>query len=380
MAGSGWTNFDIKANYKPVGELSAHTFSFGYHQDFTKLYNQTNSATNWLADTSGTTSAATGGVTETHALWLQDSYKANQDTQIIVGGRYEQWAEHDGVIFANSTTGNPTNQNYSHFSPKFSTLWGLNDGSTVSASIANAMRFPTPGELFNIATCSTTTGCGATTYAMPSTSLIKPENVNSFELAYATQMNDSKYRVSFFTENTRNALISQYGSLDSTASHLYSYWMNVNLVRSYGLELSSDIHKFISNKMDVFTALTWVDSTIAANDGLTSTGKSVVGNKTPGVSPLRLKFIATYRPDEKLSVSLGGNYQRTFYSSIDNNDTNVNTYLGFSGYTVLDLKARYRLDKNWVASAGIDNLANKQYFMYHHFPQRTFIANLKYNF
>ena len=380
MAGSGWTNFDIKANYKPVGELSAHTFSFGYHQDFTKLYNQTNSATNWLADTSGTTSAATGGVTETHALWLQDSYKANQDTQIIVGGRYEQWAEHDGVIFANSTTGNPTNQNYSHFSPKFSTLWGLNDGSTVSASIANAMRFPTPGELFNIATCSTTTGCGATTYAMPSTSLIKPENVNSFELAYATQMNDSKYRVSFFTENTRNALISQYGSLDSTASHLYSYWMNVNLVRSYGLELSSDIHKFISNKMDVFTALTWVDSTIAANDGLTSTGKSVVGNKTPGVSPLRLKFIATYRPDEKLSVSLGGNYQRTFYSSIDNNDTNVNTYLGFSGYTVLDLKARYRLDKNWVASAGIDNLANKQYFMYHPFPQRTFIANLKYNF
>ena len=242
------------------------------------------------------------------------------------------------------------------------------------------MRFPTPGELFNIATCSTTTGCGATTYAMPSTSLIKPENVNSFELAYATKMNDSKYRVSFFTENTRNALISQYGSLDSTASHLYSYWMNVNLVRSYGLELSSDIHKFISNKMDVFTALTWVDSTIAANDGLTSTGKSVVGNKTPGVSPLRLKFIATYRPDEKLSVSLGGNYQRTFYSSIDNNDTNVNTYLGFSGYTVLDLKARYRLDKNWVASAGIDNLANKQYFMYHPFPQRTFIANLKYNF
>ncbi|NBS00377.1 MAG: TonB-dependent receptor [Actinobacteria bacterium] len=156
--------------------------------------------------------------------------------------------------------------------------------------------------------------------------------------------------------------------------------MNVQKVRSRGFELSSDIQKFLLDKLDFFSALTVVDSEIAANNGVTSASKSVVGNKTPGVSPLRIKFVATYRPDDKLSVSLGGSYQKQFYSSIDNNDVNPNTYQGFAGYTVLDIKARYKLKKNLTASAGIDNLTNHKYFLYHPFPQRTFFANLKYNF
>jgi iron complex outermembrane receptor protein len=44
----------------------------------------------------------------------------------------------------------------------------------------------------------------------------------------------------------------------------------------------------------------------------------------------------------------------------------------------MDLKVRHKLDKNWVASAGIDNISNQDYFLFHPFPQRTFVANLKY--
>ena len=95
---------------------------------------------------------------------------------------------------------------------------------------------------------------------------------------------------------------------------------------------------------------------------------------------MRVKFVATYRSDEKLSISLGGSYQKQFYSTIDNNDVNPNTYLGFEGYTLFDIKARYKVDKNLTASLGVDNLNNRNYFMYHPFPQRTFIGNLKYNF
>ena len=104
----------------------------------------------------------------------------------------------------------------------------------------------------------------------------------------------------------------------------------------------------------------------------------MVGNRTPGVSPLRVKFVGTYRPSDKTSISVGGNYQQQFYSSIDNNDVNPNTYQGFSGFFVMDLKVRHKLDKNWVASAGIDNIGNQDYFLFHPFPQRTFVANLKY--
>ena len=65
---------------------------------------------------------------------------------------------------------------------------------------------------------------------------------------------------------------------------------------------------------------------------------------------------------------------------MDNNDVNANTYLGFSGFFVVDLKARYQIDKNWRASFGIDNLNNIDYFLFHPFPQRTFVANLRYSY
>jgi iron complex outermembrane receptor protein len=44
---------------------------------------------------------------------------------------------------------------------------------------------------------------------------------------------------------------------------------------------------------------------------------------------------------------------------------------------VVDTKVRYKIDKQWTASAGIDNLFNQDYWIYHPFPQRTFVANLK---
>jgi iron complex outermembrane receptor protein len=189
------------------------------------------------------------------------------------------------------------------------------------------------------------------------------------------------YRASFFAEDTKDALISQYGYPNpANPTGLYSYWQNVAKVRSRGVELSGNVEKFMFNQLDLFAAITRVDSVIAADDGLGSSKQSVVGNKTPGVSPLRFKMVATYRPNDKLSVALGGNYQKQFYSTIDNNDVNPNTYLGFEGYTLFDLKVRYKVDKNLSASLGVDNLTNRNYFLYHPFPQRTFIGNLKYNF
>jgi len=77
---------------------------------------------------------------------------------------------------------------------------------------------------------------------------------------------------------------------------------------------------------------------------------------------------------------LAGSYQKQFYSSIDNNDVNANTYQGFSGYSLFDLKARYRFDDKLSASAGIDNLFDRKYFLYHPFAQRTVVANVHYDF
>ena len=387
MSGTNWTNFDAKAIYRPV-EAPAHQLSFGYHQDFAKLNNTTNYVQDWQnSNTAASLNALAQGISETKALWAQDAYKASDNVRYTVGGRYETWTSHDGGVFAsNLDARNQPTVSANHFSPKLATLLDLKDGGLLNLSLANAYRFPTVGELYNVTTC--TTGCsggvGSPWAYSPNPGIIKPENVNAFEAAYSKSVDSVNYRASFFAEDTKDALISQYGYVNPAQTNgLYSYWMNVAKVRSRGVELSSNIEKFISKQIDLFFAVTRVDSVIAANEGYgygTNSAKSVVGNKTPGVSPLRVKFVATYRPDEKLSISLGGSYQKQFYSTIDNNDVNPNTYQGFEGFTLFDIKARYKVDKNLTASLGVDNLNNRNYFMYHPFPQRTFIGHLKYNF
>ncbi len=44
-----------------------------------------------------------------------------------------------------------------------------------------------------------------------------------------------------------------------------------------------------------------------------------------------------------------------------------------------DVRLRYRAIKQWVASVGIDNLGNATYWAFHPYPQRTFMAELRYD-
>lgn len=46
----------------------------------------------------------------------------------------------------------------------------------------------------------------------------------------------------------------------------------------------------------------------------------------------------------------------------------------------MDTHANYRVNRNWAVRAGVDNLLNRKYFLFHPFPQRTYVANLKFSF
>ena len=44
-----------------------------------------------------------------------------------------------------------------------------------------------------------------------------------------------------------------------------------------------------------------------------------------------------------------------------------------------DARVRYQVRKNWSAAVGVDNLNNDKYFLFHPFPQRTAVAELKFD-
>jgi iron complex outermembrane receptor protein len=46
----------------------------------------------------------------------------------------------------------------------------------------------------------------------------------------------------------------------------------------------------------------------------------------------------------------------------------------------MDTHANWKFAKGWALSGGVDNLLDRKYFLFHPFPQRTFVAELKYAF
>ncbi|WP_372587593.1 hypothetical protein [Sphingomonas aquatica] len=54
----------------------------------------------------------------------------------------------------------------------------------------------------------------------------------------------------------------------------------------------------------------------------------------------------------------------------------ANTFQRFDGFTVVDLGASFRVAKQWQLAFGIDNVNGAKYFLFHPFPQRSFVAEL----
>jgi iron complex outermembrane receptor protein len=96
------------------------------------------------------------------------------------------------------------------------------------------------------------------------------------------------------------------------------------------------------------------------------------------VPKLKANAVATYRPNDELSFTLGARYADRSFGTIDNSDPISQTYQGFAGYFVVDARARYKVDENWSVSLGVDNLNNDKYFLFHPFPQRTVVMEIHY--
>ena len=55
-------------------------------------------------------------------------------------------------------------------------------------------------------------------------------------------------------------------------------------------------------------------------------------------------------------------------------------YGSFDRFFVVDMKIHYKYNDRMSFDFGIDNIGNYKYFLFHPFPQRTFIMSAKYEF
>lgn len=379
-AGTGWRTADASVVVRPTSAPD-HALSMGVHYDRFTLSNPTFSAADWLRSpiAAGSTLVTDSrGKTATAAAWVQDAWELTSRLTATLGLRHENWRAVDGFNFARAASGKgfPVTQPVvarSGWSPKVALAWQADRDWRLTGAIGRALRFPTVGELYQNVQTGTTF-----TQANP---FLRPEDVLSSELAIERTHPGGRIRLSVFGERVSDALISQTATLPGVALPV-AFVQNVDRTRQRGVELVAEQRDIGRRGVDLSASLTGVDARILANSGYVPTvaGAISVGKRTPYIPAFRATAVVSYRPDSQWTWTLAGRASTRLYATVDNTDVNPATYQGFEGFFVADARVRYRIDPRLSLAAGIDNLANRRYFLFHPFPQRTATAEIKYDF
>jgi iron complex outermembrane receptor protein len=303
---------------------------------------------------------------------------------LTLGARYEDWRAYDGLNVNGATAVRRRNLARSNFSPKLALTWARSPYTapsatdspwTVTLSLAKAYRYATAAELYQLVTTGTT-------FTSPNPDL-KPDNVTATELRIERKLDAGRVRLSLFQDDIRDAIISQFNPLLPGSTQLFSFLSNVDHVRARGAEVVIDQNHVFIRDLSVSASVTWLDAKTLALSGrasATAAPGAAIGRKLPNIPDWRASYVISYRLGERWTFTTAGRYSDKLWTTLDNTDVNPNTWQGFAAWFVADARLHFRAAERWSASVGIDNLLGRKYFVFHPFPTRTFVTEVKYNF
>ncbi len=361
--GTGWSTADLRTNYYPQGRQGAHQISLGYHFDRYELATLVSNTANWKAGAPTTRFSAFAGKTQTQALYAQDTWRFAPDWKATIGGRWESWRAYDGSI-ANATSVLPyAARSENFFSPKLSVSYAVAPLWTLRGSVGRAYRMPTVAEMFQ---GSITAGT-----IVNNDPNLKPERAVSSDFTAERDLGNGIARVSYFREDMKDAMISQTNAYTNVTNI-----QNVGRIFTHGLEFAYQGTDVWVRGLDIVGSLTLTSSKIRENEN----NQVTVGKNQPRIPDVRSALSVTYRPNDKFSYAFGLRTTGNQYNTLANTDINRDTYGGTSKLVMADIRVNYRIDKQWRASVGIDNLNDHHYFAFNSAPQRTFLAELKFDY
>ncbi len=365
QGGTGWNTLSLKGVYRPDGMRGTHTFDFGYQRAAYKLSTVERATMDWQNGDPGARNQAFSGRTSIDSLYLQDTWKLSQDWKTVLGARFEHWEGRDGETANATTVVRHAKRSDNFVSPKAALAFQANEDWTLKASTGRAIRMPTVSELYQ-------GGINNTGTLINNDPNLKPERSWTTELSAERLVGNSALRITAFFERNRDALYSQTNVL---VTPNVTNVQNVDLIRTHGLETAWSNENVLVEGLDMQASLTWTDSRIKRNEKFPASA----GKWQPRIPEWRASAVATYRVNDKLSATLAARYSGKQYSTLDNTDINGFAYQGASKYFTVDARLRYRIDKHWSAAFGIDNANNYKYWNFHPYPQRSYSAEVKFD-
>lgn len=373
--GTGWNNLALKGIWRPQGLQGAHIVDFGYQQDSYRLrILKSNAVGNWMSGGAGTPLSDVGGRTQLRSVYAQDAWTFAPKWKTVLGARIENWHASNGfTTFAppSATSNTYAPRSESFVSPKAALSYQWTADTTFKASIGRAVRFPTVGELYGA-----TTPTGANPVQFINDPDLRPEKSWTTELSAEKDLGKGLLRLTFFTENTRDALYAQR-TFDPAANADISRVQNVGRIQTHGVEMAFNGQDLLTKGLGLSGSVTYADSRIKENNGFVTVPGDTLGKHQPRVPVWRATGLVSYRFDPAWTGTFAARYSGSQFSSLDNTDVNGFAYQGTSKYFVTDVRVHYKVNRQWTAAFGIDNLNNYRYWNFHPYPQRTFMAELK---
>ena len=343
--GTGWNTLALKGTWRPVQADGAHIVDFGVQQERYTLRYRTSAITgDYLDDAPGALSNNVEGRTQLQSLYAQDTWRIAPDWRAVLGARAERWEASDGRT---------------DFSASSSLSYPARSESFLSPKVAPYSSLTTNSQYINDPN-------------------LAPEKSWTAELSADRDLGFGNARLIFFAEDTRDALYSQT-TFDAVANRNVSRVQNIGRIATTGIEAALSTRDWLIKGLELSGSFTYADSKIKENAGFVVTPGDTIGKWQPNIPRWRATAVASYRVNDRWTTTLAARYSGPQYRTLNNADVNGFTYMGVSKFAVVDARVLYRIDKQWSAAFGIDNLNNDSYWNFHPYPQRSYSAELKFD-
>ena len=353
---------DIQAT-KPLGERNILTVGGSYRYDWegTTEWN----LSSWRDEYTKTSILdQSGGRDTTYALFAQDEIQIAKPLTAYLGAREDWWRVFDG--FAN-TTGAPgypehfSSNTANYFSPKGALVYTPFEGTVLRGSVGQAFRPPTIYNLFR-----TWRSVSGVTYN--SNPFLKPETTTSWEIGGEQKLwKGSVFKATYF-ENYVNDLIYQYNVNPTTVNSV-----NVGKADIKGFELALE-QKF-GNWLNLFANYTHNDATLVRD----AVNPAAVGCQLAQV-PANMFNAGGDFTYKSLSGSLIGRYVAKRFGQDVNSDRTNGVYGSYDPYFTADAKLSYKIVSFLSVSLAVNNIFDKDYFVYYQAPGRQWFGTVTLTF
>jgi iron complex outermembrane recepter protein len=362
---TAWYTADLTLEHNTDrNELALGATANLYQTDLTR-YN----VSNWRTAANPVFASQTFGKTQLLSAWIEDTIIASDPLRFTAGLRIDNWRAFDGGIGRVGTGANLGQRVFNDYAPRENTSINptlsaqavLGPKTNAQLSLAAATRYPTVGELFQ----GSLNGDGSFNIDSFDPNL-KPERSRDLNLLIAHDLGAVKLTGSFFWQQVDDTIFSVNGFNQNGV--ITSSFKNIDRTRQYGFEVIAEAIDWPINGMSIDANAAYNNSKTIKNNAL----RISEGVAFPRIPTWRLNVSLRYDITQQIQASLGARYASRPNTNLEGTQRG-DTFGYTSELFAVDARMNWQLPSGVRLSAGVDNITNNKAWVFHPYPQRTFL-------